>query len=256
MNRSMGRKTDVNRTVRLPLFALLALIALAALLASDGSSHPAGATDFETGALEGTVLWGGSPLDSRLATAACGLQVRAQQGSLLNTTAVTTGGAYQFPALQGGTHDLYLASDKSSQYPSYSETPYVTVATGPSAAVTVGQTTTQDIDLTGSLSLVTGIVTRNGSPASPAGLAPDTAWPPVLRPRIGAACSGAPPPPGVHVGSNATEARRPLPRQCCLGCECRLLTLRQYEGLLLSAGPTRVVLDIFGQARMMGSTLN
>jgi hypothetical protein len=156
------------RHVRLLAVGLPLLAALVALGIFFWGSSPwrAGASDFETGVLEGTVLWNGAPLDARLATASCGLQVRAQQSSLVSTTAVTTAGSYQFPALQGGTHNLYLASDKSSENTNSSDTPYVAVASGPTASVTVGQTTTQDIDLTPNLSLVTGVVTRNGSPVA------------------------------------------------------------------------------------------
>jgi len=78
-----------------------------------GGGSPGQAVDYDTGTLEGAVLWNGSPLEARLASASCGFGVQAAQGSQTSTTAITTSGAYSFPALQGGTYSLSMVSSQN-----------------------------------------------------------------------------------------------------------------------------------------------
>ena len=131
------------------VIALLTIV----LLARGTPSERASAVDFEVGGIQGTVLWDGAPIESKLTNAPCALRVRAD-----NYMDVASDGTFLFPSLPAdANYDLVVGSSQD-----------FTILTGPNVTVVGGATVTQDIDLTSSFSLVTGVVEVSGvPPASP-----------------------------------------------------------------------------------------
>ena len=118
------------------------------LLAQGAPSELASAVEFEVGGIQGTVLWDGVPIDSKLANAPCALRVRAD-----NYIDVASDGTYLFPSLPAdANYDLNVGSSQD-----------VIIFAGPNVTVVGGSTLTQDIDLTSAFSLVTGVVEVSGS---------------------------------------------------------------------------------------------
>lgn len=140
--------------MRLATLTGLAVLLVCIVLVAQGTpSERASAVDFEVGGIQGTVIWDGSAIDSKLTSAPCAFRVRAD-----NYMDVASDGTYLFPTIPADTsYDLLVGSSQNFG-----------IFTGPSITVVGGTTVTQDIDLTGAFSLVTGVVEVSGAPyASP-----------------------------------------------------------------------------------------
>ena len=132
------------RRARLEVGAVLALASVGLLGGVAGV-----ASAFDTGAIQGVVLFNGAPVPALAMTGSGALAVQAGAGIAASVDAT---GAFSFPNLEEGTYPLVLVHGASPL--------------GANAIVSVraGATATAYLDLTGSAGLATGAITVNGQP--------------------------------------------------------------------------------------------
>jgi len=132
------------RRARLLVASALGLAIVGMLCCSSGL-----ASAFDTGAIQGYVLFNGAPVPALAMAGSGALTVQAGAGI---TASVDATGFYSFPNLPEGTYPLVLV---------HGANPLGADATTP---VTVGGTATAYLDLTSSAGLATGVITANGQP--------------------------------------------------------------------------------------------
>lgn len=146
--RSMMRPLLLSVTVALAA----ALAILFSLFSSSGPPHRVSATDFDTGNLQGTVYWKGTPVT--------GLRANDYGGTYVDNGTSTvyinhSTGTYSFANIAVGTYTPKFFSCCSVQ-----------LGQGSPTTVSAGQTATADIDLTGTAGEAVGLITVNGQPLS------------------------------------------------------------------------------------------
>ncbi len=136
---------------------MIASFAVVVVLLTDGGERPAHATDFETGAAQGTVSWNGTPVTGLRANQYYA-QPEVNFGSAQTYINAATG-AYSIPVVPLGTYTPTVKSYAG-----------VLIGEGASTTITAGITSTVDFDLTATAGEVTGQITLNGSPLAGAGM--------------------------------------------------------------------------------------
>ena len=107
------------------------------------------ANAFDTGAIQGSVLFNGAPVPALAMAGQGALTVQAGAGI---AASVNAAGSFRFPNLQQGTYPLALI---------HSANPLGAGATTP---VTVGGTATAYLDVTNTAGIATGVIMANGQP--------------------------------------------------------------------------------------------
>ena len=145
-----------------PLLVVTVAAVFLAVFSPEAPPRRAGATDYDTGALQGTVLWNGAPVSSSwLSCPSWGTVAIRKDGSptVASYSRVDAGGNYSFANIGVGTY-------VSTAYFCYHGQPGGALGSGVATQVTAGGTSVEDIDTTSTAGVATGQITVNGAPAS------------------------------------------------------------------------------------------